>query len=104
MTWPKMYHMHSSEFYHWDTVAIKVCNHFSAPIDHRPYHDIELHPGCVPQCELQPSEVFADMFLLPSGPGPHTKGVGMSVKITLEHVYISSKIVTNVFPPTLHWA
>ena len=35
---------------------------------------------------------FADIFLLPSEPGAHTEGVGISVKITLEHVYISSKI------------
>jgi len=42
--------MPSSEFY-WDTVVITVCNHFSAPIDHRPYRvtvkvvEVELASG-----------------------------------------------------------
>jgi hypothetical protein len=86
MTWPKIYHMHSSEFY-WNTVVIKVGNHFSAPIDHRPYHD---PPRFLRTCS----------FYLPDLGRIPFEGVGTSVKITLEHVYISSKIVTNVFPPT----
>jgi len=58
----------SNEFY-WDTVFVKV----------------EDKLFCVPRCEfVQSSEVFADMFLLPSGPATHVEGQDKDHPIVLE--------------------
>lgn len=58
----------SSEFY-WNTIVIKV----------------EDRLFCVPLCEfVQSSEVFADMFLLPSGPTTHREGQDKEHPIVLE--------------------
>jgi hypothetical protein len=68
----------SSEFY-WDNIVIRVCNHWrlSIIIHTFPltYAQVEDALFCVPRCEfVRSSEVFADMFCLPSGPGAKTEG------------------------------
>ena len=69
----------------------RYVTHFSAPIDHRTmlmplnYVQVEEKLFCVPQCGfVQSSEVFADMFLLPSGPAAHAEGHDREHPIVLE--------------------
>jgi len=58
----------SNEFY-WDPFFVKV----------------EDKLFCVPRCEfVQSSEVFADMFLLPSGPATHIEGQDRDHPVVLE--------------------
>jgi hypothetical protein len=64
-----------SEFY-WNTIVFKVWAIFwrlliikSLPFN---YVQVENKLFCVPACEL--SQVFADMFLLPSGPATCSEG------------------------------
>ena len=72
----------------WDSVFFKV--YLSAPTDcHRCptliYAQVEDRFFCVPRCEfVQSSEVFADMFHLPSGPAAHTEGQDRKHPIILE--------------------
>ena len=78
----------SSELY-WDHVVIKVCNHrrLSIIVHTFPltYVQVEDRLFCVPRCEfVQSSEVFADMFLLPSGSGANTEGQDREHPIVLE--------------------
>jgi hypothetical protein len=75
----------STEFY-WDNVVFKVCSSsFTLTWPHSylgtlgnlaPHTEfIENTLFCVPRCEFeQSSEVFADMFLLPSGAMERTEG------------------------------
>jgi len=71
--------MSTSEFY-WDNVFIKVCGefrHLSRIICTMPlnYVQVEDRLFCVPRYEfVRSSEVFADMFRLPSGPGEIVEG------------------------------
>ena len=49
------------------------------------YVQVEDRFFCVPRCEfVQSSEVFADMFFLPSGPGVKTEGQDKEHPIVLE--------------------
>ena len=49
------------------------------------YVQVEERLFSVPRCEfIQSSEVFADMFLLPSGPAAHTEGHDREHPIVLE--------------------
>jgi hypothetical protein len=49
------------------------------------YVQIEDKLFCVPRCDfLQSSEVFADMFLLPSEPGVNTEGQDREHPIVLQ--------------------
>jgi hypothetical protein len=79
----------NSEF-DWDIVVFKVCNTFrrlsiivyTIPLN---YVQVEDRIFSVPRYEfVQSSEVFADMFILPSGPGANTEGQDREHPIVLE--------------------
>jgi hypothetical protein len=78
----------SSEFY-WSNIIFKVWATFwrsliisSLPFD---YVQVEDNLFCVPLCEfVQSSQVFADMFLLPSGPATCSEGQDKEHPIVLE--------------------
>ena len=78
----------SSEFY-WNTIIFKVWATFgrlsiinSLPLN---YVQVEDKLFCVPACEfVQSSQVFADMFLLPSGPATCSEGQDREHPIVLE--------------------
>ena len=77
-----------SEFY-WDNIVIKVCNHWRLSIIVHIfsliYVQVEDRLFCVPRFGfVQSSEVFADMFLLPSGPEATTEGQDREHPIVLE--------------------
>ena len=76
----------AEDMFCWDIVVIKVCNYFSAPIDHHlNYVQVEDRIFHVPRYEfVQSSEVFSGMFLLPSGPGANTEGQDREHPIVLE--------------------
>ena len=76
----------SSEFY-WDIVFIKVCSYFSVVICtfKSNYVQVEDKLFSVPRCEfVNSSEVFADMFALPSGPMAPKEGQDKEHPIVLE--------------------
>ncbi|CAA7263125.1 unnamed protein product [Cyclocybe aegerita] len=81
--------MHSSEFY-WDNIFIKVRRHYgrlSVAIYISSSNDVQVEDKlfCVPRCEfVKSSEVFADMFLLPSGPASAVEGRDREHPIVLE--------------------